>query len=268
MRKIGHALITAICALTIIQIPTPVKAQGWKLASFKMGATAKYWDQVASCETGQPQNQVNWRKDGMLAGGLRIMTNGKYGDADQGTWEIYGGEQFASSPDKASKFEQILVANRIAVLGWKSPEGKRINPLGYKNWSCVRTGKLDSYWKTTYTVNLPVDETKYCPRFAKLFAKYGLPVQVFSYIAYRESRCNPGAVNAKWSNGKIVWTLNQNGTYDSGLLQINSSWFGTLNRETGHDSKDLMNPQVNAYFASWILHNTTSRLGNWSVRTW
>lgn len=268
MRKIGHALITAICALTIIQIPTPVKAQGWKLASFKMGATAKYWDQVAACEAGQPQSQVNWRKDGMLAGGLIIMTNGKQGDADQGTWEIYGGEQFAPSPDKATKFEQIIVANRIAVLGWKSPEGKRANPLGYKNWSCIRTSKLDAYWKTTYTVNLPTDETKYCPRFAKLFAKYGLPVQVFSYIAWRESRCNPGAVNAKWSNGKIVWTLNQNGTYDSGLLQINSSWFGTLNRETGHDSKDLMDPQVNAYFASWILHHTTSRLGNWSVRTW
>lgn len=269
MRKIGQALIAIICALSITNTSIPsVSAQGWETVTFRMGATVKYWDQLAACETGKSIADINWSSGGSSAGGLNIITNGKYGDADQGIWEQYGGEQFAPSPDKATKFEQIIVANRIAVLGWKNPEDKKIGPRGYQNWSCVKRGKVEPYWKTTYSVNLPTDETKYCPRFATLFAKYGLPVRVFSYIAWRESRCNPGAVNAKWKNGKIVWTLNSNGTYDSGLLQINSSWFGTLKRETGYHSSDLMNPNVNALFASWILHNTTSRLGNWSMRSW
>ena len=53
--------------------------------------------------------------------------------------------------------------------------------------------------------------------------EHGLPVKHFSYIAWRESRCRIKAINAIWKNGKIIWTLNKNGTYDSGLLQINSS---------------------------------------------
>jgi hypothetical protein len=56
-----------------------------------------------------------------------------------------------------------------------------------------------------------------------LLAEYGLPADPFSYIAWRESRCNPGAVNAKWNEaGELVYALNSNKTWDSGLLQVNS----------------------------------------------
>jgi len=70
-----------------------------------------------------------------------------------------------------------------------------------------------------------------CKKFERKMSDYGLPVKWFTYIAYRESRCRVGAVNAKWRNGKIVWTLNSNGTFDSGLLQINSGW-RTLTKNT------------------------------------
>jgi hypothetical protein len=70
-----------------------------------------------------------------------------------------------------------------------------------------------------------------CKKFERKMSDYGLPVKWFTYIAYRESRCRVGAVNAKWRNGKIVWTLNSNGTFDSGLFQINSGW-RTLTKNT------------------------------------
>ena len=62
-----------------------------------------------------------------------------------------------------------------------------------------------------------------CPQHEDAFKRYGLPVKEFSYIAYRESRCRIRAINARFDkNGKVVWTLNKNGSIDRGLLQINS----------------------------------------------
>jgi len=62
-----------------------------------------------------------------------------------------------------------------------------------------------------------------CVRFEKHFRQYKLPVKEFTYIAKRESGCNPKAINARFDkNGKVIWTLNKNGSIDRGLLQINS----------------------------------------------
>lgn len=81
---------------------------------------------------------------------------------------------------------------------------------------------------TTTSTTVPtvevVGKRKQCGKDinAKL-AEYGLPPDVFSYIAYRESRCNPNAINATWNKaGEMTYALNRNKTFDSGLLQINS----------------------------------------------
>jgi hypothetical protein len=73
---------------------------------------------------------------------------------------------------------------------------------------------------------VPNNEVMRCPKFEPLFEEYGLfPVETFSYIAWRESRCRIKAINALWDdNGNMVWALNSNKTWDSGLLQINSTW--------------------------------------------
>jgi hypothetical protein len=84
-----------------------------------------------------------------------------------------------------------------------------------------------------------VEGGKRCKMFERKMADHGLPVTWFTYIAYRESRCRVGAVNAKWKNGKIVWTLNANGTFDSGLFQINSGW-RTLTKQTCGGGLDLL----------------------------
>lgn len=237
----------------------------WTKVKFKMGPSTKYWDKVAKCETNS-----DWQDGGNWGGGLGIALS---------TWKGYGGLEFALEPGKATKIEQIVVANRIAVFGYQTKdtyitlEDKLANkpfyrpPVSFYGWGCIKNNKyLKPPKSTTYSVSLPLRKQYYCPEYEPIFEKYALPAKVFSYIAWRESRCNPGAINAIWKNGQLVWTLNKNGSYDSGLLQINSSWFKTLRVQLGHTPEDLMDPSVNALFASWLLHFSSGRLSNWSLK--
>jgi hypothetical protein len=240
---------------------TPTK---WKYVTFKMGPSIKYWKKVAQCETGN-----NWKNGGYYSGGLGMAHS---------TWVGYGGLEFAKHPYQATMLEQIVVANRVAVFGYQTSEfltlDDRLNnkpfyrpAVGFKGWGCIKNHTyLQAKKNTVLRAKLPVGDQFYCPQYEATFKKYALPAKVFSYIAWRESRCNPGAVNAIWENGKIVWTLNSNGSYDSGLLQINSSWFKTLREQFGYNPEDLMNPHVNALFASWILHFSSGRLSNWNIK--
>lgn len=92
--------------------------------------------------------------------------------------------------------------------------------------------------------------------------RVGLPVMYFTYIAYRESRCREKAVNAKWDKqGNIVWTLNRNGTYDSGLFQINSSWRTVTREECGGGLDRLLNARCNLKMAVRLY--STGGLGHW-----
>jgi hypothetical protein len=77
---------------------------------------------------------------------------------------------------------------------------------------------------------VPADKSKRCPQWEDEFAEFGLPVQAFSYIAYRESRCNPLAHNK---------TLNRNGSQDRGLVQVNSSWVTVTAKECASQRGDL-----------------------------
>ena len=77
---------------------------------------------------------------------------------------------------------------------------------------------------------VPADKSKRCPQWEDEFAEFGLPVQAFSYIAWRESRCNPLAHNK---------TQNRNGSQDRGLVQVNSSWVTVTAKECASQRGDL-----------------------------
>ena len=119
----------------------------------------------------------------------------------------------------------------------------------------------------------PSDQSMRCPKWEAKFKEHKLPVEVFSYIAWRESKCNPKAVNARWnSRGQLTYTLNNNGTWDSGLVQINSSWVRTVrdvcNVDKGSMRKDLealLDVDCNLKMAKWIMENSSGRLKNWSI---
>lgn len=228
----------------------------WKTVTFKMGPSIKYWKKVAQCETGG-----NWQNKGRFAGGLGIADT---------TWKAFGGRDFAVHPSQATMFEQIVVANRIAVFGFQTKKEyitlqDRLDnkpyfrpPSGFNGWGCIKHNHyLRPPNNNTYKVQLPVGDQYYCPQYEGLFEKYALPPKVFSYIAWRESRCIPTALNT---------TLNADGTRDSGLLQINSSWHNVVKQEIHHAYSEMSKPEVNVMFASWILHFTSNRLKNWNIK--
>ena len=69
------------------------------------------WDEIARCETGG-----NWSMVGpTFSGGLGIYN---------GTWDAFGGQQFASNPGFASRDQQIIVAERIRAR------------YGFGAWGC------------------------------------------------------------------------------------------------------------------------------------
>lgn len=72
----------------------------------KRAGSEKFWDAVAWCET-----HGDWDDKGHYSGGLGIA---------QTTWENYGGREFAKSPSKATKVQQMIVANRISFLGFQT----------------------------------------------------------------------------------------------------------------------------------------------------
>jgi hypothetical protein len=94
--------------------------------------------------------------------------------------------------------------------------------------------------------------TNSCPKWEPAIKAAGLPVKEFSYIAWRESRCRIKAINAIWKNGKIVWTLNKNGSYDSGLMQINSGHRELVKRVCGGNLPLLLTLDCNLAVAKHL----------------
>jgi nucleoid-associated protein YgaU len=92
----------ALAGVTGVAIAAPLMAAGNASA-----ATASEWDKVAQCESGG-----NWS----------INTgNGYYGGLQfsASTWAAYGGTQYASTADKATKAQQIEIAEKVLAAQGK-----------------------------------------------------------------------------------------------------------------------------------------------------
>lgn len=72
-------------------------------------------------------------------------------------------------------------------------------------------------------------------------ASYGISPTLLHAISQIESNFNPVAIN-----------YNTNGSYDFGLMQINSSWEPTL-RKLGVPWNSLANPCTNVMVGAWVL---------------
>lgn len=72
------------------------------------------WDRIADCETGG-----NWGMQGpMFSGGLGFYN---------GTWDAFGGRDFATNAGLATREQQIIVAERLRTT------------VGIGGWGCART---------------------------------------------------------------------------------------------------------------------------------
>lgn len=82
--------------------------------------------------------------------------------------------------------------------------------------------------------------------------RYGVSAQLLYAIARVESRLNPEAVNRSHRQ--------RTGSYDIGLMQINSSHLRTLARH-GIQARDLYEPCTNIHVGAWLLADSFSRHG-------
>lgn len=80
---------------------------------------------------------------------------------------------------------------------------------------------------------------------------FKLDPRILWAIAYKESRHNPN----------IVSKPNTNGTYDIGIMQINSSHLAWLERDFNITKNDLFNPRVNIYTGAMILRKCFNKHG-------
>ena len=313
--------------------------------------TQDFWDKLAQCETAQ-----NWQDGGRWAGGLGIMTSSTFPKRAMGTWERFGGEQFASSPNKATKEEQIIIANRIAVEGYsqlvhRDPDWARRQgvpatylwdqqAVGLGGWGCYKsksTGKyrmakpkmyyyenhkdvihfsfvlnekskavhdlqmllgvkVDSWYgpktraahkaylkkhvaqspETIQENTVSIQSVKHentavkrCPKWEKLLKANSLPVKEFSYIMWRESRCQAKVIGWNYKSGTGHWSCKLAPaeqykkckavkSYDSGLLQVNSSWKTVTAQVCGSKFGDLtvlLEPECNISVALHLYNN-------------
>ncbi|MEB3192523.1 MAG: hypothetical protein VKL42_19435 [Snowella sp.] len=119
---------------------------------------------------------------------------------------------------------------------------------------------------------VPQDQGKRCPGLEPVFEAYGLyPIETWSYIAWRESGCRPKAQNATWdANGNMTYALNKDGSYDTGLLQINSSWYSVVKDVCGEKAVEnhmqgLKTVHCNLMVARFIMNNSKGGLANWRM---
>lgn len=85
-------------------------------------------------------------------------------------------------------------------------------------------------------------------------ARYGINPDLLYAIAKTETGVNPHKLN-----------YNKNGTYDIGLMQINSGWLPTLAR-FGITPSHLWDSCTNINVGAWILAGNIKQLGmNWNA---
>jgi hypothetical protein len=76
------------------------------------GIPDAFWDRMAQCETAGNWSMVGSR----YSGGLGFYN---------GTWDSFGGREFAPRAGQATREQQIVVANRVA------------NEVGLSGWGCL-----------------------------------------------------------------------------------------------------------------------------------
>jgi hypothetical protein len=104
-RPVLRAGIVAAAAVT-----GPLAITGTAMAAPSVSPDSNAtWDRLAQCESTQ-----NWDADtgNGFKGGLQFTDS---------TWREFGGRQYASSPDEASREEQIRVAKKVQdEQGWNA----------------------------------------------------------------------------------------------------------------------------------------------------
>lgn len=91
--------------------------------------------------------------------------------------------------------------------------------------------------------------------WAKAEQTYGVSSKLLVAIAKVETNLKP----------TVISKPNKDGSYDIGLMQINSKWLSKLSRYNITE-RDLLEPCTNVMVGAWILSDNIQRLGyNWNA---
>ncbi|TLS40363.1 LysM peptidoglycan-binding domain-containing protein [Streptomyces montanus] len=137
-RPTKTARIATLAGVTGAAIAVPLMVSGTASA-----ASASEWDAVAQCESGG-----NWS----------INTgNGYYGGLQfsSSTWAAYGGTQYASTADQASKAQQIQVAEKVLAS-----QGKGAWPVCGKGLSGASPSGSGAAQESTQQQSAPAQEER------------------------------------------------------------------------------------------------------------
>jgi soluble lytic murein transglycosylase-like protein len=99
-----------------------------------------------------------------------------------------------------------------------------------------------------FTLALSEENENYYVSAGKAF---NLEPWILWSIGKTESNHNPYAINR-----------NTNGTYDVGVMQINSIHFARLKKQYGLEKEDLLNPKISIYVGASILKECFNKYGN------
>lgn len=89
-----------------------------------------------------------------------------------------------------------------------------------------------------------------CACWEQVGARYSINPYLLYAIAKTESGLNAAAIHR-----------NKDGSYDVGMMQINSSWLPIL-RKYGIDDRQLLDPCTSIEVGAWILAQNMQRMGN------
>ena len=99
---------------------------------------------------------------------------------------------------------------------------------------------------------MPSNSVRDCS-WESIAGKYGISPHLLFAIAKQESGLNPSVISKP----------NKDGSYDIGLVQINSSWLPKLKRDFGITESMLRtNSCVNLDVGAWVLYENFRRHGN------
>lgn len=90
----------------------------------------------------------------------------------------------------------------------------------------------------------------YADCFQTAARHYGVAPELLHAIAQAESQLDPLALN----------TANRDGSWDIGLMQINSRWLPVLER-TGISASQLYDPCTSIWVGAWVLAGNVARYG-------
>lgn len=101
----------------------------------------------------------------------------------------------------------------------------------------------------SYNLSNFSDSKNYDKCFNEAGLHYNVSPKLLKAIAHVESKMNPDAIG-----------VNHNGTYDVGIMQINSSWFPEL-AKVGIQRGELLDGCKNIQVGAWILSQNIKRYG-------